>query len=250
MRKPLVVGNWKMNGSLSFNQQLLEGLVTGLPALPELDMAVCVPAPYLAQVAQGLAATPVAWGAQNVSEYAAGAYTGEISVSMLKDFGCRYVLLGHSERRAIFAENDAQIAGKFRQAVTGGLIPVLCVGESQSERDAGQYAEVVQAQLAAVLHSAAGVGAEQFVVAYEPVWAIGTGRTATPGQAQEVHDLIRSCLAGFDVAWAEKVQVLYGGSIKPENAAELFGQPDIDGGLIGGASLNAKDFLAICSAAA
>ncbi|WP_305072933.1 triose-phosphate isomerase [Propionivibrio sp.] len=249
MRQKLVAGNWKMHGGLKTNQQLLQDVVAGVAGLRNVAVAVCVPFPYLAQTQAVLSGTPVAWGAQNLSEQAQGAFTGEVSASMLQDFACRYVLVGHSERRAIYGETDSLVAEKFAAALASGLRPVLCVGETLEQRDAGKTLEVVFAQIDAVL---ARVGVAAFsgaVVAYEPVWAIGTGRTATSAQAQEVHAAIRAKLAKLDAGVAEGLQILYGGSVKPGNAVELFSMPDIDGGLIGGASLVASDFLAICAAA-
>lgn len=249
MRQKLVAGNWKMHGGLKANQQLLQDVVAGVAGLRDVAVAVCVPFPYLAQAQAVLSGTPVVWGAQNLSEQAQGAFTGEVSASMLQDFSCRYVLVGHSERRAIYGETDSLVAEKFAAALASGLRPVFCVGETLEQRDAGKTLEVVFAQIDAVL---ARVGVAAFsgaVVAYEPVWAIGTGRTATSAQAQEVHAAIRAKLAKLDAGVAEGLQILYGGSVKPGNAVELFSMPDIDGGLIGGASLVASDFLAICAAA-
>jgi len=250
MRQKLVAGNWKMNGGLSVNSQLLQEVVSGVAGLRDVAVAVCVPFPYLAQAQSALTGTAVAWGAQNLSDKASGAYTGEVSASMLNDFACRYVLVGHSERRAIYGESDALVAEKFAMALAAGLVPVLCVGETLAERESGKTAEVVAAQMAAVIDRAGVAAFAKAVVAYEPVWAIGTGRTATSEQAQEVHAAIRAQVARGDAAVAANLQILYGGSVKPSNAAELFGMPDIDGGLIGGASLVAADFLAICRAAA
>ena len=250
MRQKLVAGNWKMHGVLKTNQQLLQDVVAGVAGLKGVGVAVCVPFPYLAQAQSVLSGTSVAWGAQNLSEQAQGAFTGEVSAAMLQDFACRYVLVGHSERRSIYGETDALVAEKFAAALGAGLCPVLCVGETLEQRDAGKTIEVVSAQLDAVL-SRVGVAAfSGAVVAYEPVWAIGTGRTATSAQAQEVHAAIRAQIAKGDAKVADGLQILYGGSVKPGNAAELFAMPDIDGGLIGGASLVASDFLSICTAAA
>lgn len=239
-----------MHGGLSFNQRLLQGVVDGAEAcLDSVEVAVCVPYPYLQQVRSALAGTFLSWGAQNVSEHAEGAYTGEVSAAMLGDFDCRYVIVGHSERRAIFGETDAVVAEKFASALASGLCPILCVGETLAQRDAGETLSVVVAQLDAVERR---VGIPAFagaVVAYEPVWAIGTGRAASPGQAQEVHAAIRAKLASSDVGVAAGVRVVYGGSVKPRGAAELFSMPDIDGALVGGASLVVGDFLEICRAA-
>lgn len=239
-----------MNGGLQSNQQLLQGVVAGAAGLNGVTVAVCVPFPYLAQAQSVLTGTPVVWGAQNLSEQAQGAFTGEVSASMLQDFACRYVLVGHSERRSIYGETDSLVAEKFAVALAAGLRPVLCVGETLEQREAGQTVEVVSAQIDAVLKRVGVAAFANAVIAYEPVWAIGTGRTATSEQAQEVHAAIRAQIAQADAAVAGGLQILYGGSMKPSNAVELLGMPDIDGGLIGGASLVAADFLAICSAAA
>lgn len=246
-RTKFVAGNWKMHGSLGSNLALLTAVRGGAAALKG-QMAVCVPYPYLAQAQAVLAGSNVAWGAQDVSEHAQGAYTGEVSAGMLNDFGCRYVIVGHSERRSYYGDTDVVVAAKFAAALKAGLTPILCVGETLAEREAGITAEVVTRQMDAIM-SASGVAAlGGAVVAYEPVWAIGTGKTATPAQAQEVHAMIRDRVARDDKAVAGVLQILYGGSVKPANARELFGQPDIDGGLIGGASLVADDFLGICAA--
>lgn len=237
-----------MNGSLQANSALVAGLSSGLSGVAA-EVALCVPFPYLAQCAGLITGSAVALGAQTVSEHDKGAYTGEVSGSMLREFGCRYVIVGHSERRALYGESDDAVAAKFVAAQSAGLIPILCVGESLAEREAGQTASVVLRQLDAVLERAGVAAFGDAVVAYEPVWAIGTGKTASAAQAQEVHGVIRGRLAGLDSGVASGVRILYGGSVKPQNAAELFGQPDIDGGLIGGASLVADDFLAICRAA-
>ena len=248
MRRKFVAANWKMHGSLEANLRLLRGIKGGAAALA-CDVALCAPFPYLAQVQSELAGTALAWGAQNLSEHAQGAYTGEVSAGMLSDFACRYVIVGHSERRALYGESDGVVAAKFVAAQAGGLVPILCVGETLAEREVGSVFSVISRQLDAVL-ATAGIGALQgAVVAYEPVWAIGTGRTATPQQAQEVHAMIRGYLAERDTALAKGVRIVYGGSVKPDNASSLFGQPDIDGGLIGGASLILDDFMAICLAA-
>ena len=239
-----------MNGGLQSNQQLLQGVVAGAAGLNGVTVAVCVPFPYLAQAQSVLTGTPVVWGAQNLSEQAQGAFTGEVSASMLQDFACRYVLVGHSERRSIYGETDSLVAEKFAVALAAGLRPVLCVGETLEQREAGQTVEVVSAQIDAVRKRVGVAAFANAVIAYEPVWAIGTGRTATSEQAQEVHAAIRAQIAQADAAVAGGLQILYGGSMKPSNAVELLGMPDIDGGLIGGASLVAADFLAICSAAA
>lgn len=239
-----------MHGGLKTNQQLLQDVVAGVSGLRGVAVAVCVPFPYLAQAQSVLSGTPVVWGAQNLSEQAQGAFTGEVSASMLQDFGCRYVLVGHSERRAIYGETDKLVAEKFAAALASGMRPVLCVGETLEQRDSGKTLEVVSSQIGAVLGRVGVAAFSGAVVAYEPVWAIGTGRTATSAQAQEVHAAIRAQIAKLDAAVADGLQILYGGSVKPGNAEELFSMPDIDGGLIGGASLVAADFLAICAAAA
>jgi triosephosphate isomerase len=247
MRTKLVAGNWKMHGSLASNLGLLHAVREGAKA--SADVAVCVPYPYLAQARAVLDGGSVGWGAQDVSEHTQGAWTGEVSGAMLVDFGCRYVLVGHSERRSFFGDTDAVVAAKFAATLKVGLTPVLCVGESLAEREAGITGEVVTRQLDAVLASAGVATFARAVVAYEPVWAIGTGRTASPQQAQEVHALIRARFARDNADIATGLRILYGGSVKANNAVELFGQSDIDGGLIGGASLVAADFLAICAAA-
>lgn len=249
MRQKLVVGNWKMNGSLQANQSLLKEISAGITDARGVAVAVCVPFPYLAQAQALLADTSLAWGAQNLSEKDSGAFTGEVAASMLRDFACRYVLVGHSERRTLYGENNALVAEKFAAALAGGLQPILCVGETLAERETGNTGEVVAKQVAAAIDRAGIAAFSKAVVAYEPVWAIGTGKTASSAQAQEVHAAIRAQVACADVKVAEGLQILYGGSVKPSNAAELFGMPDIDGGLIGGASLVASDFLAICQAA-
>lgn len=248
MRKKLVAGNWKMHGSLQKNAALLEQVKAGVLGLA-CEVAVFPPYPYLAQAQALLSDSPVAWGGQSVSEHSAGAYTAEVSAPMLQDFGCRYVLVGHSERRALFGETDAVVAAKFAAAQKAALVPVLCVGETLAEREAGLTADVVSRQLAAVLDAQGVAALASAVVAYEPVWAIGTGVTATPQQAQEVHAAIRCQVAAFDASVAKELRILYGGSVKPQGAAELFGQADVDGGLVGGAALVADDFLAICRAA-
>jgi len=244
MRGKLIVGNWKMNGSLAANAALLGELTAGWTATPGRELAVCVPYPYLMQAQAELSSTPIAWGAQDVSEHAAGAYTGEVAAAMLVEFGCRYAIVGHSERRQFYGDTDAVVAAKAKAALAAGLTPIACVGETLAERDDGATEAVVLRQLEAVLVALADK-ATQLVVAYEPVWAIGTGRTATPAQAQAVHATLRARLAK---AGAGAVPLLYGGSVKADNAASLFAQTDIDGGLIGGASLKAGEFLAIARA--
>ena len=248
MRRKLVVGNWKMNGSRTSNAVLLSEIVAGLAASGAAS-AVCVPAPYLAQCQAQLAGSPLDWGAQDVSAHASGAYTGEISTAMLRDFASSYVILGHSERRAYHGETDAQVAAKTVAALAAGITPIVCIGEHLDEREAGQTDAVVAKQLNVVLEAIQADDVAKLVLAYEPVWAIGTGKTATPQMAQEVHQLLRGHLAAKNAVAAAGVQILYGGSMKPENAKELMAMPDIDGGLIGGAALKAADFLAIIHAA-
>lgn len=247
MRRKLVAGNWKMNGSLAANASLLAGIKAGMQQ-PACDIAVCAPAPYLAQCQAELKGSGIAWGAQDVSVHESGAYTGEVAASMLLEFGCTYVIVGHSERRAYHAETSEIVAQKAARALAVGLTPIVCVGETLAEREAGKTAAVVGEQLEAVLQTLNASQLSEIVLAYEPVWAIGTGKTATPDMAQEVHAMLRKRLAGASADAAEKVRILYGGSMKPENAAELLAMPDIDGGLIGGASLKAADFLAIVAA--
>ncbi|MBI3141162.1 MAG: triose-phosphate isomerase [Rhodocyclales bacterium] len=250
MRRKFVAGNWKMHGSLAVNRGLLQSLVQAVGKGGGADCAVCVPFPYLAQARELLTGSAIAWGAQNVCEHVQGAYTGEVSAAMLKDFGCRYAIVGHSERRSLYGESNETVAAKFGAAVKAGLVPILCLGETLEQREQGGTEQVIAAQLDAVARAAGLPAFADAVIAYEPVWAIGTGRTATPEQAQDVHAFIRGRIAQGDAALAQKLPILYGGSVKPQNAAELFGMADIDGGLIGGASLVAKDFLAICEAAA
>ena len=245
MRRKLVAGNWKMHGSHSANAELLAGIAAARPF--GCDVAVCVPFPYLSETAVALASSDVRWGAQDCSVHAAGAYTGEVSVGMLAEFGCRYVIVGHSERRQYHAETDQLVADKAKAALARGVTPIVCVGETLAQREAGETEAVVKRQLSAVIHTL-GHCAGEMVVAYEPVWAIGTGKVATPEQAQAVHALLRAQLKAA-TPHAEAMQILYGGSMKPDNAASLLAQADIDGGLIGGAALKAADFVAICRAA-
>ncbi|PTT86625.1 triose-phosphate isomerase [Pelomonas sp. HMWF004] len=245
-RRKLVVGNWKMHGSRAFNAQLLAALKEAGPW--NADVAVCVPFPYIAETALALTGIAVTFGAQDCSSHEQGAYTGEVSSAMLQDIGCRYVIVGHSERRAYHAESDQLVADKAKAALAHGVTPIVCVGETRAEREAGQTEAVVKRQLAAVIHTL-GHCCGEMVVAYEPVWAIGTGLTATPAEAQAVHAVLRAQLRAAS-PHADQMRVLYGGSVKPDNAAELFAQADIDGGLIGGAALKAADFAAICRAAA
>ena len=245
MQRKLVVGNWKMHGSRPANAELLAALLAARPF--GADVAVCVPFVYLNETVATLAGSDLRWGAQDVSAHEQGAYTGEVSAAMLAECGCRYAIVGHSERRAYHAESDQLVAEKAQAALARGVPPVVCVGETRAEREAGHTEEVVKRQLSAVIHQLAHCAAEM-VVAYEPVWAIGTGRTASPEQAQAVHAVLRAQLQAA-TGRAASMRILYGGSVKPDNAATLFTQPDIDGGLIGGASLKAADFIAICRAA-
>lgn len=244
MRRSLVVGNWKMNGTRSSAQLLAQGIVDGL-GQDIADIAICVPYVFLNEISQVVQNTRLALGAQNVADKPSGAFTGEISAAMLKEYGCKYALVGHSERRTYYGDTDQSIAARFCQAQEQGVIPVLCIGETLEEREQEKTFEVITTQLDAVLAKAGVAAFSNAVIAYEPVWAIGTGRTATDEQAQEVHKFIRQYLAGKDQVVAEKIQILYGGSAKPENAKGLFAMPDIDGGLIGGASLDAESFLKI-----
>ena len=247
MRQQLVIGNWKMNGSRASIEQLLTALVSGLQDTPS-QVAVCPPAVYLQQTEALLAGSRVELGAQDVSPHASGAYTGEVALPMLQDFGCRYVLVGHSERRAYYGETDDVVAEKFAAVSATDMTPVLCVGETDEQRQQGQTEAVVLGQLQAVI-DAVGIDAlAKAVVAYEPVWAIGTGNTASPEQAQQVHGLIRDYIAQQNAELATQLPLLYGGSVNAGNAAELFAMPDIDGGLVGGASLKSEEFIAICQA--
>jgi len=239
-----------MHGNLAANDRLLEAVKAGAGGAPGVEIAVCVPFPYLAQASAALRGSGVAWGAQTLSEHDSGAHTGEVAGPMLRDFGCKYVLVGHSERRTLYGERDAQVAAKFVAAGRAGLVPILCVGETLEQREGGATEDTVARQLRAVLDAAGAAALRDAVVAYEPVWAIGTGRTATPEQAQDVHAFIRGLVEGHDRELAANLVILYGGSVKAANAKELFAKPDVDGGLIGGASLVAADFLAICAAAA
>lgn len=248
MRSRLVAGNWKMHGSLAANARLLDTLKGQLQPAAGAVFAVCAPFPYLAQVAATLSGSVIAWGAQNIAEHDSGAYTGEVSGAMLREFGCRYAIVGHSERRTLYGEDDARVAAKFAAARRAGLTPILCVGETLEQHERGETESVVARQLNMVLSA---LGVEVFAdatLAYEPVWAIGTGRNATPAQAQDVHAFIRSQVAKRSRDVAEGLTIMYGGSVKPENARQLFAMPDVDGGLIGGASLVAEDFIAICKA--
>jgi len=238
-----------MHGSLATNARLLDALKAGLKHAEGVGYAVCAPFPYLGQVSAALSGGPIAWGAQDVSEHDAGAYTGEVSGAMLKEFGCRFAIVGHSERRSLYGEDDSRVAAKFIAAQRAGLTPILCVGETLEQRERGETENVVGRQLDAVLAAAGSAALANAALAYEPVWAIGTGRNATAQQAQDVHAFIRARLAARDRGLAQRVTIVYGGSVKPGNAGELFAMRDVDGGLIGGASLVAEDFIAICAAA-
>ncbi len=249
MRRALVAGNWKMNGSLASIQDLVGGIKAGMDGVSHAEVAVCPPFVYLPHVQGLIEGTAIALGAQDICDQDSGAYTGEISGPMLREMGCRYVIVGHSERRHIYGESDELTAKKFAAARRAELIPILCVGELLQEREQGQTERVVARQLDAVFELEGDRALAGAVIAYEPVWAIGTGKTATPQQAQEVHGFIRARVQERDPEGAERIRILYGGSVKGANAAELFAQPDIDGGLIGGASLDAGEFLTICAAA-
>ena len=248
MRTRFVIGNWKLNGVLARNALLLNALKTGVVAKVGASCGVCVPAPYLAQVQEALTGSMVDWGAQDVSRFESGAYTGEVSAAMVAEFGSRYTLVGHSERRAIFGESDEVVSSKFGLALKAALIPILCVGESLAERENGRTEEVVWRQLQAIIAMHGVASLSKAILAYEPVWAIGTGKTASPGQAEEVHAFLRGKVSGLDKSVGNDLSILYGGSVKKSNAAELFGMPNIDGGLIGGASLVAEEFLGIWNA--
>ena len=246
MRRTLIAGNWKMNASLSGNAKLLDGIKAGAAKVATgCDLLVCVPTPYLAQCQAALRGSGVAWGAQNVSEHESGAYTGDVAASMLLEFGCSHVIVGHSERRTYHGESNAAVAKKVAQALMSGLTPILCVGEPLAERQGNRTEAVVGEQLDAVLQVLGQDDVARLVVAYEPLWAIGTGITATPRMAQDVHEMLRAKIAAKNAEAAPHVRILYGGSMKPDNAGQLLAMPDIDGGLIGGASLKAEDFLAI-----
>ncbi|MES2354929.1 MAG: triose-phosphate isomerase [Pseudomonadota bacterium] len=246
MRTKLVVGNWKMNGSLAENEALLKALAPQVRELPGVAVAVCAPFPYLAQLRALLRDTEISWGAQNLNHNRNGAYTGEVAASMLVEFGCRFVIVGHSERRALYKEDDNVVAEKFIAAQSAGLTPILCVGETLEERQSEITEQVVARQLDAVISKAGIEAFAKAVVAYEPVWAIGTGQTATPQQAQDVHSFIRNRLKSHNLSLAEQLFILYGGSMKSGNAAQLLSLPDVDGGLVGGASLSAQEFAEIC----
>lgn len=249
MRRALVAGNWKMHGSRADSGRLVDDLLARGAGAGAAEVIVCPPFVYLPAIAARLGSGPIGLGAQDVCAEEAGAHTGEVSAAMLADVGCRYVIVGHSERRALYGEDDALVARKFLAARRHGLVPILCVGESLAEREAGATLTVVTRQIDAVLQAAGAAGFAAAVVAYEPIWAIGTGRTASAGQAQEVHALIRGRIAASDATIAASLRILYGGSVKASNAAELFAMPDVDGGLVGGASLQAGEFATICAAA-
>ena len=249
MRKKLVAGNWKMHGGIEQNNSLLNKVVAGTLGADKATYAVCVPYPYLSQVSSLLKDTHISWGAQNISQHVKGAFTGEVSAIMLNDFFCHYVIVGHSERRTLYGEDSKIVSHKFKAALENSLIPILCVGESIDQREAGLTEEIVGEQLDAVIELVGVEALEHAVLAYEPIWAIGTGRTATPQQAQDIHSFIRNRVASHNTQIATKIQILYGGSVKANNATELFVMPDIDGGLIGGASLLPDEFISICMAA-
>lgn len=251
MRKPILIANWKMNGSLHSNQALLVRLLAKLrPFRKTIDMAICPPFPYLFQVRDLLGYTGIALGAQNASCAISGAHTGEVSATMLQEMGCRYVLVGHSERRALYHESDVDVATRYRQVLSADMTPVLCVGETLEEREQGQTTSVIQRQLQAVIDQSGMAGLAGAIIAYEPVWAIGTGRTATPEQVSDTHRAIREFLESCAPGTGQSVRIVYGGSVKAANAADLFSSPEVDGGLIGGASLQADEFSNIGAALA
>lgn len=249
MRNRFVIGNWKLNGGLAANAALLNELKVKLVPASGRYCGVCVPAPYLAQTQTLLIGSPIGWGSQDASRFDTGAYTGDFSAAMVAEFGSKYAIVGHSERRSLFGDTDAVVAQKYDQVRKVGLTPVLCVGETLAEREAGETESVVGRQLKAIVDAHGVAALEGAVLAYEPVWAIGTGKTATPEQAQQVHAYLRGLVSGWDRDVANRLPIVYGGSVKKSNAAELFAMADIDGGLIGGASLIAEEFLAICAAA-
>ena len=248
MRQKLVVANWKMHGNLASNKQLLEAYIEKLSSLENTDVVVCVPYPYLAQAQSILQNTNIAWGAQNLSKDAVGAFTGEVSAAMLQDFGATYVIIGHSERATAYCESDENIATKFVQAQAHGLTPILCVGETLIEREAGVMQMAVGSQLDTIINNYGAAVFANSVVSYEPIWAIGTGLAASPEQAQSMHEFIRNKVAKLDPSAASKMKILYGGSVNPQNAVQLFVMQDIDGGLVGKCSLNAQEFEGICRA--
>jgi triosephosphate isomerase len=249
MRSRFVAGNWKMNGSLDANRGLLDALVAGLVGVAPGEVAVMSPFPYLSQCSERLSGSAIGWGAQDVSAHGPGAYTGEVCVGMLAEFGCTHVIVGHSERRALHGESDGEVVAKAVAAVDGGLIPIICVGETLAQREGGETEVVIARQIDALVDGAGVDVLSGAILAYEPVWAIGTGRTATPDQAQEVHAFIRGRVARADGGCAESLRILYGGSVKAANARSLFTMSDVDGGLVGGASLVPAEFLGICRAA-
>jgi triosephosphate isomerase len=249
MRQPMIAGNWKMNGSSASVKELIAGIKAGMASVNKAAVVVCPPALYIPQVMAEIKGSKIGCGSQNICDQDKGAFTGEIAGSMLKDLGCQYAIIGHSERRSLYGESDDQIAKRFAAARRAGIKPIFCIGETLAEREKGITNEVCARQIDAVIALEGVAALADGVIAYEPVWAIGTGKTATPQQAQDVHAFIRSKIAKLDKVVAEKIQILYGGSMNAANAAELLAQPDIDGGLIGGASLKAEDFLTICRAA-
>jgi triosephosphate isomerase len=249
MRRSLVIGNWKLHGTRASNRELIAAILAGLDGSQNCDAAVCVPFTAISEMADAVANTSLALGSQNVADAEQGAYTGEISSGMLAEYACRYAIVGHSERRQLYGETNELVAARYAHAIKGGITPVLCIGETDEQREQNKTFDVIVEQLSAVIDDSGIDSFAKAVIAYEPVWAIGTGKTATPDQAQEVHAFIRNQIANRDSALAEKVQILYGGSVKPGNAADLFGKDDIDGGLIGGASLQADSFLGIINAA-
>ncbi len=248
MRQAMVAGNWKMNGSSASVKELITGIKAGIDQT-SAEVAVCPPFVYIPAVAEAITGSPIKLGAQNLCEHDSGAYTGEVAGPMLKDVGCEYVIVGHSERRSLYGETDEVTAIKYAAALKNGLKPIFCIGETLEERESGVTNDVIARQLDAILNTEGVASLANAVLAYEPVWAIGTGKTASPEQAQEVHAFIRGKVAALDAGVADDLRILYGGSMNPGNAADLIAQPDIDGGLIGGASLKADDFLAICKAA-
>lgn len=248
MRQPLVVGNWKMNGSRKLTVDLLDSISNGIDAKIASEVAVCIPNVFISLATEAVRSTNLTIGAQTVSEFEAGAYTGEISASMLEDIDCRWVIIGHSERRALYNETNEALVLKVLAAQQSGITPIFCVGESETDYKEGRTFKVIESQVTALLNNAM-VSLDNLVLAYEPVWAIGTGLTATPEEAQEVHAFIRNLLRERSVELADEVRIIYGGSVKPTNAEELFDQQDIDGGLIGGASLDANAFISICQKA-
>jgi triosephosphate isomerase len=249
MRRKLVVGNWKMHGSIASNKVLLDGIIKGVEQAKDADYVVCVPYPYLCQAQHMLESTNIAWGAQNLCASGDGAVTGAVSPTMLTDWGCTHVIIGHSERRLQFHETDDTAAARFHAAQNAGMTPILCMGETREERDSDWTEFIIGRQLDSILRRYGPEVLKNSILAYEPLWAVGTGHPATPDQAQEVHAFIRTRIARCDAEIAANVRILYGGSVKPDNASQLFRMPDIDGGLIGGASLTAESFVPICLAA-